>query len=127
MKTFCPYCGQVVGPGHVCPARPKRKRRPTKGDQTRGQREPWRSNYSTREYREARQEAIARTRGRCTDCGRVCAWWDGSKWRTEGMGGEVDHVVALSEGGTNNASNLQLRCKSCHKKRDDARRARHRG
>lgn len=47
---------------------------------------------------------------------------DGAVWRTAGMGGEVDHVVALCEGGTNEASNLELRCKSCHRKRDDMRR-----
>ena len=38
------------------------------------------------------------------------------------MGGEVDHVKALSEGGTNDAENLALRCKSCHAKRDAKRR-----
>jgi len=38
------------------------------------------------------------------------------------MGGEVDHVKALCDGGTDEPDNLQLRCKSCHKRRDDARR-----
>ena len=42
---------------------------------------------------------------------------------TAGMGGEVDHGRALCEGGGNEVENLTLRCKSCHKKRDDARRA----
>lgn len=127
MKVFCPYCGQVVEPGHRCPAKPRAKRKPTKGDQTRQQREPWRGNYWTNEYRDARQQAIQRTHGRCTDCGKVCARWDGSRWLTADMGGEVDHVRALSEGGTNSPENLALRCKSCHKLRDDARRAKRRG
>lgn len=113
--------------GERCGSRPRPKRRPTDGDAARDEREPWRAGYSAREYREARQLTIKRTRGRCADCGRQCAWWDGSRWLTAGMDGEVDHVVTLCEGGTSDAENLQLRCKSCHKKRDDARRAQHKG
>ena len=122
-RSFCPHCGRVVPAGARCSCRPRPKRRPTEGDKTRGEREPWRSRSATQEYRRNRQAAIERTRGRCADCGAVCAWHDGAKWRTAGMGCEVDHVRALSEGGTDAAANLELRCKSCHKKRDDKRRA----
>lgn len=122
MRTFCPHCGSVVPAGRRCTCRPRPKRKPTQGDKTRAQREPWRANYGSKEYQDARQQAIARTRGRCTDCGKVCAWFDGSKWRTAGMGGEVDHVRALCEGGTNEPGNLELRCKSCHGLRDAKRR-----
>ena len=122
LRTFCPSCGRVVPPGQRCQCRPRPKRAPTGADGTRGEREPWRRAYSTKGYRQARQLAIARTQGRCCDCGRRCAWKDGRVWRTAGMGGEVDHLVALCEGGTNDASNLELRCKSCHRKRDDMRR-----
>jgi 5-methylcytosine-specific restriction endonuclease McrA len=122
MDHFCPYCGRIVPACQRCTCRPRPKRKPTKGDATRKEREPWRSEYSTAAYQRARQEAIARTGGRCTDCGRVCARFDGKVWRTAGLGGEVDHVRALCDGGTNDAWNLQLRCKSCHKRRDDARR-----
>lgn len=125
MRSFCPHCGRVVPAGARCACRPRTKRKPTKADQTRAQREPWRKRYASAEYRRSRQAAIARTKGRCTDCNRVCAWFDGKQWRTAGMGGEVDHVKALSEGGTDDASNLALRCKSCHKKRDDMRRKAH--
>lgn len=121
-RTFCPHCGSIVSAGQRCNCRPRPKRKPTQGDKTRMQREPWRINYTTAEYQKARQEAIQRTRGRCTDCGKPCAWWDGSKWRTAGMGGEVDHLKALCEGGTNDPANLELRCKSCHGKRDAKRR-----
>ena len=121
-RTFCPYCGSIVPAGRRCACRPHPKRKPTANDKTRMQREPWRINYTTPEYQRARQEAIERTKGRCTDCGTVCAWHDGTKWRTAGMGGEVDHVRALSEGGSNDPSNLELRCKSCHGKRDAKRR-----
>lgn len=122
MRTFCPHCGRVVPAGQRCTCRPRPKRKPTKGDGSRKYREPWRSHYSTPGYQAARQVAIARTRGKCTDCGRACAWFDGKSWRTAGMGGEVDHVKALCDGGTDEPDNLQLRCKSCHKRRDDVRR-----
>lgn len=123
LRTYCPLCGKIVPAGGRCTCRPRPKRKPTDGDATRKEREPWRRRYSSAKYRAARQEAIARSKGLCADCGRVCAWRDGTVWRTEGMGGEVDHEVALCDGGTDDASNLTLRCKSCHKRRDDARRA----
>ena len=121
MRRYCPYCGKAYD-GTVCPCRPPRKRKPTAGDTTRMEREPWRIQYSRDEYRKARQAAIERTNGRCTDCGKVCAEWDGTRWLTARLGGEVDHVRALSDGGGNDTGNLQLRCKSCHGKRDAARR-----
>ena len=74
MKTYCPHCGSIVPAGQRCQCRPRPKRKPTKGDKTRAKREPWRSNYASAEYQSARQQAIARTNGRCTDCGRQCAW-----------------------------------------------------
>lgn len=122
LLTYCPYCGRVVPRGQRCQCRPRPKRKATAADRTRAQREPWRKQYATAEYRAARQQAIARTQGKCADCGRVCAWHDGKQWRTAGMGGEVDHECALSEGGSNSPGNLTLRCKSCHKRRDDRRR-----
>lgn len=67
--------------------------------------------------------AIGRQLGRCADCGKVCAEYRDGRWYTAGMGGEVDHGRALCEGGGSEVENLTLRCKSCHKKRDDARRA----
>lgn len=33
------------------------------------------------------------------------------------QGSEVDHVVPLSEGGTNNLDNLQCICRSCHREK----------
>ena len=122
MKKFCPYCGSIVPAGRPCPCRPVRKRKPTAGDKTRWQREPWRTEYSSAEYRSARQIAIARTKGRCTDCGVVCARKKDGKWYTSELGGEVDHIIPLCDGGSNEPSNLALRCKSCHGKRDAKRR-----
>lgn len=123
MRKFCPHCGRTFS-GARCPCRPRPKRNPTQGDKARAEREPWRANYASAEYQESRQQAIARTKGRCTDCGRQCAWFDGKRWRTAGMGGEVDHVVPLREGGTNDTANLALRCKSCHGLKDAERRRR---
>ncbi|OFK22957.1 HNH endonuclease [Olsenella sp. HMSC062G07] len=120
-RRFCPHCGRVFR-GDRCPCRPRPKRKGTAGDATRGEREPWRRRYATAAYRRARQQAIASAHGRCVDCGRVCATYDGNQWRTAALGGEVDHVRALCDGGTDEPSNLRLRCKSCHKKRDDKRR-----
>lgn len=122
IKTFCPYCGSIVPAGQRCRCRPRPKRAPTEGDRTRTVREPWRREYSSARYQAARQLVIERARGRCEDCGKVCAWHDGSKWRTAGMGGEVDHEKALCEGGGSAPENMTLRCKSCHAKRDAKRR-----
>lgn len=119
---FCPHCGRIVPDGQRCGCRPRPKRKPTEGDATRQRREPWRSAYGGGEYQAARQQAIARTGGRCAVCGCLCARHDGSRWLTAGMGGEVHHRKALCEGGGNDAGNLMLVCKSCHKRLDDARR-----
>lgn len=123
MSVYCPHCGRTHPEGQRCPCRPRPKRRPTEGDATRSEREPWRAEYSSAAYRKARQRAIGRQLGRCADCGRVCAEYRDGRWYTAGMGGEVDHGRALCEGGGSEVENLTLRCKSCHKKRDDARRA----
>lgn len=120
-RSFCPYCHGIVPASQRCPCR-KAKRKPTPGDATRQQREPWRRSYGDPEYQRNRQTAIERTGGRCTDCNRMCAEKRDGRWYTASLGGEVDHLVALEDGGTNEVGNLALRCKSCHGKRDAARR-----
>lgn len=112
-KTFCPYCFSVVPAGKSCPCRDRTKQRMVT--------EPWRVNYRGRDYLRNRQAAIERQHGRCKDCGKVAARWDGRRWITKGMG-EVDHEVPLRAGGTNEASNLALRCLSCHRRADSGRR-----
>ena len=120
-KKFCPHCYQVVNVGQTCPCR-KRKRKPTPGDATRAAREPWRKEYSSAEFQRNRQAAIERQGGRCADCGQTCAHYSNGKWHTAAYGGEVDHERPLCEGGTNDVSNLALRCKSCHGKAEARRR-----
>lgn len=115
-RTFCPHCRRVVPAGRTCPCRTDGR------DDRRRRLEPWRSSYSDPEYVRNRAAAIERQSGLCLDCGRVCAEKVGGEWRTMRLGGEVDHVVPLSQGGTNKASNLALRCRSCHRRADARRR-----
>ena len=113
-RTFCPHCHRIVPAGRTCQCRNR--------DAERRRAEPWRASYRDPEYARNRQLAIERQRGRCKDCGRTCAEWDGRGWRTGRLGGEVDHEVPLARGGTNDASNLALRCLHCHRRADAARR-----
>lgn len=122
LRSFCPYCGRIVPAGQSCPCRPRPKRKPTQGDKTRDQREPWRARYGRAEYQRNRQEAISRSHGLCVDCSTVCAVYRNGRWYTSGLGGEVDHLVALEDGGSDEVKNLALRCKSCHGLRDAKRR-----
>ena len=113
-RTFCPYCSSIVPAGKTCPCRNR--------DTRRRQMEPWRENYRDPEYIRNRQIVIESQHGRCKDCGRVCAEYDGVKWNTKRLGGEVDHEVPLARGGTNDESNLALRCLHCHRRADATRR-----
>lgn len=113
-RTFCPHCNSVVPAGKTCPCRNRDARRRAT--------EPWREAYRDPEYQRNRQTVIARQHGRCKDCGKVCAEWNGERWVTRRLGGEVDHEVPLARGGANDAANLALRCQSCHRRADAARR-----
>jgi hypothetical protein len=121
MKTFCAKCGRTHPKGVRCDCEPRPKRKPTAADRLRNYNEPWRKNYNE-DYAKARQVVIAAQQGKCNECSDVCAWFDGSKWRTAGMGGEVHHKVALCDGGTNEPGNLVLVCKKCHCRLDCERR-----
>ena len=113
-NTFCPYCHSIVPAGKTCACR--------KRDGMRKVLEPWRTNYHDRNYQKNRQVVIERQHGRCIDCATVCAEWDGMHWKTKRLGGEVDHILPLSKGGTNAPENLALRCQSCHRRADARRR-----
>jgi hypothetical protein len=51
-----------------------------------------------------RHEVWRRDEGRCVDCG--------SRERLE-----YDHIIALANGGSNTARNIELRCESCNRKK----------
>lgn len=126
MRTrLCPHCGKPVPIGQPCPRCCSASRRHgTRSREQEGRRadeNPWRSGYSSAEYRRARQEVIERQQGRCAACGRVVAVRMGRQWHTRGGG--VHHLVALSEGGTNSPENLVLLCTRCHNRIDAERRS----
>lgn len=64
--------------------------------------------YQTSVWKKKRQIVINRAMGLCESCdkeGRI----------TPGV--EVDHIVPVSRGGTDEISNLQLLCVPCHRKK----------
>lgn len=91
-SSMCPICGKPYS-GSSCP-RCKRVSRSSRShskrsqsqEKARKQANPWRSEYSRKEYKTARQIAIQRTGGRCAACGKVCAKRRGSSWLLTGAG-----------------------------------------
>lgn len=121
LRFICPHCRRIVPAGERCPCRPKPKRRPTSGDRTRAEREPWRKRYGEAEYQRNRQEALDLSKGRCVDCGVQIAMRREGRWMMVG-GGEVDHETPLCDGGGHEVRRLRPRCKRCHSKVEAARR-----
>jgi len=95
--------------------RPTGPRRPrTRAEElARGSDEPWRRDGYGKGYRDARQECMARARGRCERCGRQVAHRDCSgRWVSDG--GQTHHVDPLRSGGGGDRPRLALLCPSCH-------------
>jgi 5-methylcytosine-specific restriction protein A len=63
----------------------------------------WGQGRGGRAWRKLRDEILARDNYTCQCCGRV--------------GGrlELDHIVNVAQGGTDDKSNLQILCHTCHK------------
>lgn len=59
---------------------------------------------NTQAWRILRKKIIQRDQGICSWCGTYGA-------------NQVDHIIAKSEGGTDDESNLQLLCDPCHRKK----------
>jgi 5-methylcytosine-specific restriction endonuclease McrA len=57
-------------------------------------------NGSTRAWRDLREQILLRDRGACVLCGRLAV--------------EVDHIIPLSEGGSDSPGNLRSLCAPCH-------------
>lgn len=78
----------------------------------------WRAAYNDPEYRKNRRLALKRDGWCCQVCGRG---------KVDGVRLEVDHVIAVVDGGTNGVENLIVLCQQHHQEktnRDRARRAR---
>lgn len=110
MRRLCPRCGSPMPAGGPCPKCGRPKRGPDRREQ------PYRRGYRDPEYEAMRQRVIARQRGRCASCGKACAEWDGHRWRTGRLGGQVHHIVPLSRGGSNTDTNAALLCEACHRR-----------
>lgn len=104
--------------------RGKRKRENRKPDSERMTSEPWRGSGYGHGYRKSRQLVMERQKGRCAVTGKVVAEKRGGTWRIVEPGAGVHHKVALSEGGTEDPSNLVLLSASAHALVDAERRRR---
>lgn len=91
-------------------------------------RQPWRREYGTKAHRSAREKAMDRAAGRCEDCGRRAGAICRRHPEPKIIRLQADHVVELSQGGSNTAGNLRVRCACCchASKTAAARRARSR-
>lgn len=101
--NLCPRHKRLVPLGEGCPlcvaGAPGARRYPSKSTRTAG-RYDW-------AWRKARAEAI-RVHPYCTWCGS-----------TEDLTG--DHITPLSKGGTNEAGNIRVLCRSCNSRRGNRR------
>jgi 5-methylcytosine-specific restriction endonuclease McrA len=72
------------------------------------------AHYLTPQWKALRQTILVRDAYTCADCRRVVV----------GLAAQVDHILALKDGGTDAPENLAVRCNVCHgrKIRDEQRR-----
>ena len=115
MRRFCDRCMKVHEHGERCPKAPKRAKRPD----IRHNREAHRRYYATAEYKRNRQAVLTAHKGRCAKCGKQIAVRSNGAWVMRG--GDIHHICALSEGGTNRKANLVPLCHACHAQVDAAR------
>jgi len=72
------------------------------------------AHYLSPGWRALRQTILVRDAYTCADCSRVVS----------GIAAQVDHILARKDGGTDDPSNLAVRCNVCHgrKIREEQRR-----
>lgn len=119
-RRWCDKCMCVHGHGERCPQAPKRKAKPDK--RKFADRHPSRANYSSAEYQRNRQRVLTKYNGKCALCGKTIATRKGGVWKCQG--GDIHHMKALIEGGSNEIGNLVPLCRACHAKSDADRRRR---
>lgn len=104
---ICPTCGKPHPVGEPCPMRKRQSGSKRTREQERGRKgkNPWRTEYSSAEYQRARQAVLDATDGRCAVSGVRIAERRAGRWVMLGNGG-IHHKVPLSQGGTNDVSNL---------------------
>ena len=93
LPRSCARCGIRVRAGPLCPACA------TVEETERQGRQEYRAGYRDQNYHRNAAKARKRAGGRCELCGGPF---------TDDDPAEVDHVVALSEGGTNAPANLRV-------------------
>lgn len=113
MRRICPKCGRVVS--GRCPR--CGSARTSEQERARKAANPWRSHYSSKEYKRACQVALSRTDGRCAVSGVRIADYRGGRWIMR-SGGGIHHIVPLSQGGTDDPENLVPLHVSVHNKLD---------
>lgn len=117
MGRVCPACGRAIPRGtlHRCPNASAPSRDGARERERRG-RESWRASYTSRAYESARKAALERSHGLCEACGTPVFGRRGRDgWRRLSRDfGATHHVVPLSRGGSNEASNVVVLCARCH-------------
>lgn len=61
-----------------------------------------------RPWRRLREQILQRDKHLCQPCQRMGKWTEAS---------EVDHIVALAKGGTDDRTNLEAICGPCHERK----------
>jgi 5-methylcytosine-specific restriction endonuclease McrA len=64
-------------------------------------------HYSSRSWSSIRKAVLLRDVYRCASCRRI----------VDGPDAQVDHMLPLSEGGTDDLANLQTLCIGCHSRK----------
>lgn len=107
VKVMCPRCGKLHQKGQRCTCSPSKSnwKRSAEQERARKSRNPWRTQYSSVEYQRARQAVLEATGGRCAVSGVRIADKVHGRWVMRGNGG-IHHRVPLSQGGSNDVSNL---------------------
>lgn len=120
MRSLCPVCGRAGCTAHLRSVQ-RRKRKPRTGEQeqTRKDKEPWRSKYRDKGYQRARQRAIRRYAGKCAICGcQAFRRNSAGAWVQLLPGAGVHHVRKLSQGGEAVQEDMIPVCAPCHAQLD---------